>query len=247
MLKLSYTNKEEIPDDVTHLYNEVDGVWTFVGVEGQAVVAPDLPNKFKEFRDNNRKLNKSVDSLTSELDSLRKQYDNIDPEVYDRILRQSEDAAADEDKTLLAQGRVEEVVQRRVKSAIGEVRDQLASKTEAYEDLNSRYGNLYSDYSRKQATDHIMSILDSRGHRPRAGAKQDVEDRIAADWSLSDDQRPVPKAGLVGEDGGPIRNTFVASFLRTVRFILSPLKAVAEAVVGGLLTSPASVRLIGMT
>lgn len=198
-----YSKKEEIPENLREMYVQKGDQWV-PDIEGAAVVDADLPDRHKEFRENNRKLSADLQTLNAELGQFKKRFEGVDPKILESLHQQIENAQADEEKSLLAAGKFDEVVRRRTKAAISESAEALAARTKAYDTLKSEHDKLFDVYSRNQATAKIMSILDSEGWRPKKGAIEDVQDRIAKDWVLGKDGKLTPRQDLVGEDGGPV-------------------------------------------
>ena len=168
-LKRTYTNIDDIPEAARGLYSEVNGEY---------VLGDDFNIKdprVDEFRDTNRQLKAQLDQVKSDFGRLQKQFEGVDADEYAQYKEHLSALQEEEERKLLATGQIDELVKRRVARTLDEKNQQLQSKAQAYDQLNEKYTNLSEQYATTQARHQMDALLNQKGLRPRAGARDEVE------------------------------------------------------------------------
>lgn len=116
-LALVVNSTDDLPEAIKPLYKkrENDGKWQ-LDVEGVAEKA-----KLDEFRSNNRELTAKLQDYENKM----KAYEGVDPAKYKALIDKFQ---SDEEKKLMKDGNIEEVVKLRTAAIIKDRDDQLAAK-----------------------------------------------------------------------------------------------------------------------
>ena len=225
-MKRSYDKAEDIPEAFKDEYVQDGDVW-ILKVDGGAIVDPDVPKKLDTFRTNNRSLNSELESLKSEVSKIREEYAGIDPKMYAKIKTQIDSMKEDEEKALMAAGKIDEVVTRRTKAAIADTTEKFKAKSAAYDELKGKYDNLHSEHTRSVAVRTIRGLIGEKDWRLKPGAEPILEDKVGKDWTLDENGKPTPaRQDLLGEDGSPIteKEYVTRELLEKCSFMFEPAK-----------------------
>lgn len=173
--------------------------------------AAELNAKLSEFRENNRKLSRELQETKSSLGQMQKQYGGVDIDMYEKFKEQVDQMKAEEEKTLIKQGKIDEVVARRTAAAIAAKEDELKAVREAYENAKNETGTLKSSLGVHLIERDAQIEIGNRKLKVREGALPDVLSRIRAGWQIDDKGNKVPveqEGGEVkvryGKDGNPL-------------------------------------------
>jgi hypothetical protein len=140
-LKYKYTNAGEIPAELKSFYVERDGAWT---LDADGVVSQ---SKLDEFRQNNI-------TLTNQL----KRFDGIDP---DAVRQLAADKQRLEDEQRIKDGKFQDVLDARLKSAKADWDKQFSTVTGERDTLLGRLSAIQIDQA-------VVSEATKRGLRPTA-------------------------------------------------------------------------------
>jgi len=198
MLKRMYQSKEEIPEGLDQFYSEKDGKYVL-----NAEPDPQV-SRLKEFRENNTKLTKKLESLEAEI----QKYQGIDPE---RAREAQEKLTVLEEKAARESGDIDTLVKQRVTAVqeaaerrITELSTSLKTEREQREAAVVQLGTTMVSSS-------LSSSLTKLGLRPYPGALPDLETRARNDWEFdADDRKLKPREngqGVINAEG-----EIVASF-----------------------------------
>ena len=205
VLKRSYSTIDEIPEAVQDSYTQAeDGTWV-INVEGAAVVDPDMVERHKEFRSNNRELQAQVDALNGQLGDFRQRFDGIDDDMLNNLRTLAAQAQQDEESALLAKGQIDEVIKRRTSALLEDLNSEIASRDKAYSTLQTEHDALMAKHATTTAITSILELVDGQGFKAKPGTMVDLKDRISIDWTVNKDGNMVLKRkspDLVGSDGG---------------------------------------------
>jgi predicted secreted protein len=202
-LKKQYASQDDIPEWAQGLYEEKDGAWhrrEDVEFEGTGT-----DPKISEFRETNRQLKSDLDRIKSEMGEMTKRYEGVDPEEFDRYREQLAKVHEEEERKLIANGQLDEVVRRRTARLLDEKNAELENRTKAFTGLEAKYNDLASNYARTQAQARIESIIADRKLRVKPGAREDLATRITSDWTVNEKGDLQPRRqDLIGDSGAAI-------------------------------------------
>lgn len=215
MLKRFYKTKAEIPENELQFYVEKDDGW-YLDVEAapkdnDGGGSSEDGEKLKEFRDRNIQLGKELDKARSELGELKKKVDGLDFEKYERAMQALDKLEGEEDRKLIEEGKLEEVVERRTRAAIQAYVDKLDAKDKAYKDLEKKYSETRNHLGRRTLEQAAQLQINELGLRPQAGSLTDILSRVRSTFQMSGEDKFEAKdengEPLYGEDGSPLTLT----------------------------------------
>lgn len=186
-LKKVYENEEEIPEALRDYYSKTGDGWSFIGIDD----AEDR-SKASEFRNRNIELIKQNEALQKRLEKIEGQFKDINPDDIRTAMSMIDQMKADEEKEMLKRGKIDEVVERRMKAAMDDSQKQLKIKDEAMtkaveesKALRSRLGELLIDREiQLKLSDAKVSVQE--------GALPDVLSRAKETWKINDQGQMVP-------------------------------------------------------
>ncbi len=169
-------------DEALHSFYTKDGEEYVLGVEGAVDKA-----KLGEFRDNNINLKRQIDELTGK-------YKDIDPEEYAALKEKSQ---KERDKKLIDAGKVDELVNERVKAMQTDYEKQVNAHVESNGKLTKQLESLVIDNA-------IREAATKSGVRPTA-----VDDVLLRGRQLFklQDGKAIPMEGdkpVFGKSGDPM-------------------------------------------
>lgn len=167
------------------------------------------PQRTSEFRTSNINLLKKNEGLAADLkarDEKLKGFEGLDPE---RIRRGQEALARmsnDEDAKLIEEGKIDEVVQRRMKTAIADFDEKLAAKGTAYDLVTKERDELRTHVNQGRLRDTVEAAVAKTGIRVREGAMPDLMGRVQGTFKIGEDGTPVVRdsANAFGATGDPL-------------------------------------------
>lgn len=195
---------DDVPEALREFYVESkdsDGVTTFD-------LATDEATRISEFRTRNVKVMKENKELADRIkrqDQQLQSFDGIDPDRYKRATQALELIEGDEERKLVEEGKIDEVVQRRMKTAINAHGEQVTALTTARDTALQERDALRTTVDRTSLRSAVQSAIDGADIRLRGpGALHDIHARIAGDFVI-DRETGHPKArdGQFGPKGDP--------------------------------------------
>lgn len=189
-LKTFLENIEDAPEALRDHYTQADGGYVL------NVDNADYRQKLGEFRGNNINLMKERDDLSKKLESFK----GIDPEKYRKLQEEHEKLA---EKGLLEEGKVDELVEKRV----GKMKADYDGKTQqltASLDEAQKQAQLYKSKLDQLAINDTIAKAVSNVGKLQKGALDDVLSRAHRDWSVNENGVPVAMQGetiVYGKDG----------------------------------------------
>jgi hypothetical protein len=182
------------------------------GADGQWYLELDDPHyktitaKIDEFRSNNRDLNCRLQEAQAEVEK----YKGVDPEKYRKAMEALEILQDSEYQKLIAGGKLDEVVERRVSTRINTMKSDFESQIRAKDELIKAVTSKAETYKARLGAitnDQAIQIAVSKHGRVRPGAMDDVLFRGRAVWQLDNDGIPVARRNgepLYGKDSKPL-------------------------------------------
>jgi hypothetical protein len=196
MLKRHIATLEEVDEKFRGLYKQATG-------EGETgfsldVDETDRDRKLDEFRTNNRELHRQVQEATARLEKFK----DVDPEKYSQALGALQKLREAEEKGLLDQGKLDEVVQRRVDVANHEWEKKYAALEVARKTSDEQAGAYKNRLSTLIIEGEVTKALGKVG-RVRQGALDDALARAGRVWKMGDDGK-LAAPDVFNEKGAPI-------------------------------------------
>ncbi len=207
-IKKQVDNLDDVPEALREYYVEnksSDGVTTFD-------LSTDESSRIAEFRSGNIKVLKENKQLTDQLkqrDDRLKEFDGIDVVRYKRATQALELIEGDEERKLIEEGKIDEVVQRRMKSAILTHGEQVTALTTARDTAIQERDTLRTDVDRTTLRTAVQSAVDGASIRLRStGAMHDLHARIAGEFTIDQESgNPKARDGQFGPKGDPMTIT----------------------------------------
>lgn len=154
-------------------------------------------DKLDEFRTNNRALHKKA----GELEAQMAQYKDIDPTKYKEAQEALKKVRELEDKQLLDEGKVEELLARRTESMRADFANQIKAKDTGMTEAQQRATALQSRLSELLIEQNVTTAVTKAG-KVRQGALDDVRLRASRVWKVDDKGTLQAK----GSDGNALFN-----------------------------------------
>jgi hypothetical protein len=159
-LKRKVSSLESIPESIHDQYaQQEDGTWLL------DIDDPDYTTRLDEFRSNNRILKRENEKIQADI----KKFDGIDPDKYDDALKALDTVKGLKEKELIDAGKIDEVVESRVKTMRDDFTSQVGARDEAITNLKETNTNLLGKLGKIQRDDVIRRAVDGVG-RLRSGA-----------------------------------------------------------------------------
>lgn len=138
--------------------------------------------------------------LQEKLDALSKQWDGLDPDVVKNLVDRMNN---DEETKLIAEGKIDEVVSRRVEAMRTDLETRLASATEKLEGLEGEKGSLATKVKNLIIDGMVRQSGSELNLLPTA--MEDAIYRAKGRFQLDENDKPVARddagALLIGKDG----------------------------------------------
>jgi len=196
-LKRQLDSLDGIDDAVASLYVEKDGKYVL------DVDLGDVTSKLNEFRANNRELSAKLAKMQEKLERFK----DVDPEKYHAAMDALEKIEGDEERQLIAKGKIDEVIQRRTEAMRRNYEEAMKAKGTALEQLQKERDALRGVTAKYKVEGALRKQIEKGGYRVRAGAMPDVLSRAYSVWCIDDKGNMVPAAGgktVYGKDGDPL-------------------------------------------
>ena len=193
-LKPVIESLDDVDDKYQDLYEENDKGEFVLVVEDS-----DFKAKINEFRTNNTDLKKQIEDAQKQMESFK----DVDPAKYKAM---QEELLTYKDKTLLDEGKVDELLEKRTERMRSEYTDKF-SKLETIAAESQRNAEKYQlQLSKIAVNDAVMKGIASSKALVRAGAAEDLLSRASRVWSVDEDgniRAKDPSSGniIYGMDG----------------------------------------------
>lgn len=216
-LRKTYKTEAEIPDGAKGLYEKKNGAWSrredlelevddMGEIDGDSDEdSPKPDRRLDEFRNTNKKVVRENNELKAELGRLKKQFEGMNPEQVKKYQAMIEKQQGEEEKTLLAEGKVDELVQRRIRRVVEEKDAEIRQRTTAYQEIEGKYKTMADRLAANEARRQLQRLIDGKAMRVRQGASEDLDRAVLADWTADEEGKLVLRnQDLTGKDGGPM-------------------------------------------
>jgi len=155
------------------------------------------------------------------LKELTDKFGDLDPEAARAALKAIEDQG---DKDLLDEGKVDELVQKRVEKMKAEFENQIAAKDELIATITGNLETRDSELSDIKIYDTIKDAALSKG--ARKDALQDISNRARGVWKLGEDGKPVAMDGdtqIMGAQATPLTiDEWVGGLAKDADYLFEP-------------------------
>lgn len=189
-LKLIIAKLEDVEEQFRNLYKmAADGKYHLDTEEDEESKA-----KLKEFRDNNIKLMKELETLQNQLKSIG------DPAKIEEMKKKIQ---LIEDKQMIEAGKLDELVAQKVERMKQDYENQITALKDAVDKKQTELEKKTTQLSSVLIDSEITRAVTAAGV-PRKGALDDLIARGRRVWHLDEDGKPIPKDGdkiLYGKDG----------------------------------------------
>lgn len=213
-LKRELESLEGVDEKYHELYEEKEGKFVLAGVD-----LGDVEGKLSDFREQNKTLHSQLQGLREEMEGYKNRFKGIDPEKYRKAQEALSRIEADEEKALIAEGKIDEVVERRIERMKQDFESQIKAKSDAYESAIEERDLHREALSRIRIDDAVLAGIEKAGFKLRPGAKRDALSRGREVWRMNEKSELTPDAGgkvLYGKNGNPISmDEFVGDLLQT--------------------------------
>lgn len=204
-IKKQVDKLDDVPEALREFYVEA----TDSGGATVYNLATDEASRIGEFRTRNIKVLKENEQLTADLAAKHAQlskFDGMDVDKYNKAAKALELIEGDEERKLIEEGKIDEVIQRRMKTAIESHGNQVHALTVARDTAIQERDDLRTSVDRTALRTAVQTAVDKDGIRLRStGAMHDLHARIAGDFTI-DPETGTPKArnGEFGPKGEPL-------------------------------------------
>jgi hypothetical protein len=188
-LKLQIASLDDVHEDLQDAYVD-DGKGGFE-LDYSAIKEHPGVRKVRKTADDLDRRRKDSDKTLAE---LQEKFGDLDPETARAALKAVSEM---DDKKLIEEGDIDEVVNKRVENALADFNTKLAAKDELIEKLSADIGTRDTELSSIKIYDAIKDSALSKG--ARKDALQDISNRAKAVWSLQDG-----KPTAMDDDGNSI-------------------------------------------
>ena len=174
-LKAIEASLDDVDDKYHDLYVENDKGEFVLEVEDS-----DFKSKINEFRTNNTDLKKQIEAAQKQMESFK----DVDPTKYAAMQKE---LLTYKDKTLLDEGKVEELLEQRTERMRSEYTDKF-SKLETIAEESQKSSEKYQlQLSKIAVNDAVMKGIASSKALVRAGAAEDLLARASRVWSVDEE------------------------------------------------------------
>lgn len=178
-LKRQISSLEGVPEALHDQYRQQD--------DGTYVLDVEDDPRVGEFRSENVKLRKEKERLSEMLE----RFDGVDPEKYRKALEAFEKVQGDEERKLIEDGKIDEVVERRIGAMRSEYEKQVKALTAARDEASKDRDTFKGRLGEVLIDTHLAKAVNSVG-KVREGALEDVIARGRRTFSIDDKGQMVP-------------------------------------------------------
>ena len=187
-MKKKYAKKSDIPKDQLSHYQAADDkqpdgahVLILEDDDDSGTGTDETAEEKRSFRERNVLLQKELakaDKRMAAMEDRLKQFEGLDLNAARKGADLINSQKSEEERKLLADGKIDEVVDRRTSTMKSHHDATLKAKQKEFEDLQAKYQMLDNSYSQQLVTTSLSSALEETGVRLRKGARADVEARV---------------------------------------------------------------------
>jgi anion-transporting ArsA/GET3 family ATPase len=201
-LKRVYSSESEIPEALKSVYvKDESGVFVL-----DAEPDPEAKTKVNEFRENNIRLAKEKEQLAEKLAAFQ----GVDPNKYKEAIQALEKLQTLEEKDLLKDGKVDEVIESRVNKRIQQLKQESQTQIEALTAAQRKE----AEKAKKYLTDLAKQMIDGQAAQavqkygqPKTTAMDDIINRARAEWEPQEtDDGLTIKSKAYDEEGQPYKS-----------------------------------------
>lgn len=188
-LKALYKSIDDIPEAYRELFEKTDDGYVFTGMEDS-----EFKKKLDEFRTTNVGLRESLEEIQEELKKLK----DIDPEEHKKLLELKKALEANEETKLLADGKWEEVLERRTEGIRADLEGQIESLNKSLQDERTEKQKAIRELRTIHIDQDLAAALNAeKAPKPRPGAIADIKHRTHSVFRYDENG----KRHAYGEDG----------------------------------------------
>lgn len=215
-LKAIVSNINEVPEALREYYTQVGDEYVLDADD------KDYKGRINEFRTNNINLANEARSLQDKM----KQYKDIDPEKWKEAQAALEKVQELEDKKLIDEGKVDELLAQRTER-MQQSYEQRLDKLMTDKELLTGERDTFKNRLSQSLIDSTITAAISEAGIPRKGAIPDILARARQDWSLDEKGDLVPMRDGVLLYGDDTKNPLTpkewsASLLQTAGHLFEP-------------------------
>lgn len=152
-----------------------------------ATSGTDYKARSNELRDSLRTQNAEVAALRAELGQVKAQYEGVNVEAYNKIQDEITARGVEEERELIQQGQLEEVIKRRSAKYNLRKDEDIAAANAAAATASERNKILEAQLGEHYILQDLQKEVAAKGLRVRDGALPDVISRAKSNWRLSED------------------------------------------------------------
>lgn len=205
---------ESLPDARKTDYKKKDDGKFHLDIEG---VVP--REKLEEFRSSNVGLKEQIEKLTKDVQA----FEGIDPAVYKQFMDKFK---TDEEKKLIKDGNIDEVVKLRTEAIRKDFSDQLAAKEKVITKLTDDTKKATGDKDTYIVENELRKAVDATGRGFQPGVADLLKDRVLKEFIHKEGKvvRVKPDGSLVyGKSGDPEGiSEFVSSYAKEHPYLVIP-------------------------
>lgn len=194
---------EDVPEAVREYYVDAPG--------GTGLVLDtDENSRIREFRSTNVEVMKKNNELLKQLeerDQRLQQFDGIDPERHKKAINALQQMEGDEERKLVEEGKIDDVVQRRMRTVTEGYQDERKALIHARDAATADADRYRKQVHQATLRDEVTAAIDRAGIRVRQGAIPDLLHRVQSSFMVGDDGRPAPRDNQFGSNGEPLSLT----------------------------------------
>lgn len=195
-LKKAYAQAADIPEALRSLYKQVGNQW-LLDLDDEGGEGGELERKLAEFRANNRTLlaeKKASQEKLSQLEQRLAALGDADPDQIQEALALFGKLKDHEDAQLIKQGRIDDVLNKRMKAREADWQKKLADAQKERDERAAREAAYRERAGSMMLERKLREALAARKFRLRPSAEEDLLARARRDWKLGEDidADPVP-------------------------------------------------------
>ena len=195
MLKKKIAKIEDVPEAARQFYEKAqDGNGFVLKLDGDDQLA--------EFRQNNIELRKKVEEMQGALDRVK----NIDPEKYRKAVEVLDKMATEEDKKLLGDGQIDELIARRTQRMREGYEERLKATTDELTRIRQESQKSVHRLSSLRLEQELRKTIAAKKLSLVPGAEDDLIARAMPNYNYDPAKDTfVPREGLFDSTGNPAK------------------------------------------
>lgn len=220
--RISAEEYNALPDDMKVNYRSGGNGLYVLQVEGI-----EDPNRVKEFRDNNIRLQQQVNELQASLDKFK----DIDPNQFAEYRDQAKKLKELEDKNLIKAGDLDQVVAQRTETMRQDYERRLNTLQTQLQSTTAERDKFKTGYRNVELTNHLRGALTKAGNLKPGADKMLIREAMEY-FELNDEDGSITSKNLFNNKGDPMTPEDWAKSMVTERaFLFEP--AVGSGAPGG--------------